>query len=175
MAGRSKVWKRWLATNGPRLLLYARGWAKTREDAEDLVQDAVLKMWHYQQEKGRGAGPPDLPLVFSTIRFGGLMHHRTASRRRKREDSIIFLNDFREVWLDPLLEEDEEALMMREAVEDLSPKLREVIVMKIWGDLTFAEISQTLAISPNTAASRYRYAIEQLGKAVEPIREARHG
>lgn len=175
MGGRSKLWKQWLAVNGPRLLLFARGWGKTREDAEDLVQDAVIKMWHYQQEEGRGGGPPDLPLVFSTIRFGGLMLHRTAARRQKREDSIVFLNDFTDVWLDPQLEEDEEALMMRDAVDKLSGKLREVVVMKIWGGLTFGEISEALAISPNTAASRYRYAIEQLGRLVEPIREARHG
>ncbi len=174
MQGLSKIWKLWLAENGPRLLLFARGWGKSREDAEDLVQDAVLKMWHYQQAEGRGGGPPDLPLVFSTIRFGGLMLHRTEKRRRKREEAIIYLNDFQDVWLDPVLEEDEEALMLREAVQELSDKLREVVVMKTWGGLTFAQISETLAISPNTAASRYRYALEQLARGMKQLKEERH-
>ena len=48
-------------------------------------------------------------LVFSTIRFCGLNHHRNEKRRRKREDSIIYLNDFEDVWLDPACEDDEEA------------------------------------------------------------------
>ena len=169
----SKAWKQWLAENGPRLLLFARGWGKTKEDAEDLVQEAVLKMWHYQQEENRGGGPPDLPLVFSTIRFGGLMLHRSEKRRRKREESIVYLNDFEDVWLDPVMEEDEEALMMRAAVQDLSGKLREVVVMKIWGGLTFSQISETLAISPNTAASRYRYALEQLAMSMNKVKEER--
>lgn len=168
----SKVWKQWLAENGPRLLLFARGWGKTREDAEDLVQESVLKMWHYQQE--RGGSPPDLPLVFSTIRFAGLMLHRTEKRRKKREESIVFLNDFKDVWLDPMMEEDEEALILRDAVQNLSDKLREVVVMKIWGGLTFAEISLTLAISPNTAASRYRYALEQLAGSMQQVKEDRY-
>lgn len=174
MGSLSDAWKRWLAENGPRLLLFARGWGKTREDAEDLVQEAVLKMWHYQQEENRGGGPPDLPLVFSTVRFAGLMLHRSEKRRKKREESIIYLHDFADVWLDPMMEEDEEGLLLRDAVRGLSDKLREVVVMKVWGGLTFAQISEALAISPNTAASRYRYALEQLAVDVKRIKEERH-
>jgi RNA polymerase sigma-70 factor (ECF subfamily) len=166
------AWKQWLAENGPRLLLFARSWAPTREDAEDLVQDAMVRMWHHQAD--HGGGPPDLPLVFSTIRFCGLNHHRSEKRRRKREESIIYLNDFEDVWLDPALEEDEEAMLLREAVTRLSDKLREVVIMKFWGGLTFQQISETLAISPNTAASRYRYALEQLARDVRRIKDLRH-
>ena len=174
MKSLGKQCKEWLAEYGRRLLLFARGWGKTREDAEDLVQEAVLKMWHYQQEEGRGGGPPDLPLVFSTIRFGGLMLHRTEKRRRRREEAIVYLHDFKDVWLDPVMEEDEEALILRGAVEGLSDKLREVVVMKVWGGLTFAQISETLAISPNTAASRYRYALEQLALSMKKVKEERY-
>ena len=173
MGGVARDWKQWLAVNGPRLLLFARGWGKTREDAEDLVQEAILKMWHYQHEGDRGGGPPDLPLVFSTIRFGGLMLHRSSKRRRKREEAIIYLNEFRDVWLDPLLEEDEEAVILRGVVEGLSMKLREVVVMKTWGGLTFSQISEALGISPNTAASRYRYALEMLAREMKQIKEGR--
>ncbi len=165
-------WKQWLAANGPRLLLFARGWSNNRADAEDLVQEAVLRMWNLQVEKG--GAPPDLPLVFSTIRFCGLNHYRSETRRRKREESVVYLNDFKDVWLDPVLEEDEEATTLRLAVQNLSQKLREVVVMKFWGGLTFLQISETLAISPNTAASRYRYALEQLAHELRRMKEERH-
>ncbi len=168
----ASAWKQWLAEHGPRLLLFARGWSNCRQDAEDLVQEAILRMWNHQAEKGHV--PPDLPLVFSTIRFCGLNHHRSETRRRKREESVIYLNDFQDVWLDPLLEEDEEAVILRSAVQNLSDKLREVVVMKFWGGLTFLQISETLAISPNTAASRYRYALEQLAQELKRIKELRH-
>jgi RNA polymerase sigma-70 factor (ECF subfamily) len=39
---------------------------------------------------------------------------------------------------------------------------REVVTLKVDGDLTFAEIAAVLGISLNTAASRYRYALEKL-------------
>ena len=172
MESPANAWKQWLAENGPRLLLFARGWSNTREDAEDLVQEAILRMWHHQADHGHT--PPDLPLVFSTIRFCGLNLHRSETRRRKREESVIYLNDFQDVWLDPLLEEDEEAVILRNSLQKLSPKLREVVVMKFWGGLTFQQISETLAISPNTAASRYRYALEQLAHELRRIKEVRH-
>ncbi|MCH7228101.1 RNA polymerase sigma factor [Haloferula sp. A504] len=168
---KSAEWKRWLGDHGHRLLAFARGWAPGQADAEDLVQEAIMRLWKVQQD--HGGVPPDLPLVFSTIRFCGLNRHRSEKRRRRREESIIYLNDFEDVWLDPALEEDEEALLLRKAVEGLSDKLREVVTMKIWGGLTFAEISESLGISPNTAASRYRYALEQLAHAMRGIKEMR--
>ena len=171
-AATAAPWKAWLAEHGRRLLLFARGWAKTREDAEDLVQEAILRLWHHQQ-KSSGA-PPDLPLAFSTIRFCGLNLHRSETRRRKREGNVVFLNDFEDVWLDPTMEDDEDAARLQRAVENLSPKLREVVVMKVWSDMTFLEISEALAISPNTAASRYRYALEQLERDLRNWKEQRH-
>lgn len=166
------AWKQWLAEHGSKLLLFARSWSQNREDAEDLVQEAILRMWHHQADKNHTT--PDLPLVFSTIRFCGLNHHRSEKRRKKREESIIYLNDFQDAWLDPVIDEDEEAKMMRDAVQRLSPKLREVVIMKFWGGLTFAQVSESLAISPNTAASRYRYALEQLSQDLRLKKEVQH-
>ena len=44
---------------------------------------------------------------------------------------------------------------------------REIIALKIWEEMTFAEISAVVKTSPNTAASRYRYGIERLRKWYE--------
>jgi len=47
-----------------------------------------------------------------------------------------------------------------------------VLVMKIWGGLTFPQIAAALESSVNTVASRYRYALARLREqlAEEPIR-----
>jgi DNA-directed RNA polymerase specialized sigma24 family protein len=41
--------------------------------------------------------------------------------------------------------------------------------------MTFAQIGEVLEISPNTAASRYKYAIARLTSRLERQREALHG
>ena len=48
------------------------------------------------------------------------------------------------------------------ALASLPPEQREAVGLKIDGGLTFAEIGAVTGISPNTAASRYRYALEKL-------------
>jgi RNA polymerase sigma-70 factor, ECF subfamily len=51
---------------------------------------------------------------------------------------------------------------LRRALGELPPDQREVIVLHVWGDLTFSEIADLLGVSSNTAASRYRYALAKL-------------
>lgn len=55
---------------------------------------------------------------------------------------------------------------IREALTDLPPEQREVVVLKVWQGRTFDEIGRLLGISPNTASSRYRYALEKLRAAL---------
>jgi RNA polymerase sigma-70 factor (ECF subfamily) len=56
-----------------------------------------------------------------------------------------------------------------EALQELPAEQRAVVHLKIWEDLTFGEIAETLEIPANTAASRYRYAIEKLGSQLRPL------
>jgi len=55
---------------------------------------------------------------------------------------------------------------LEQALQSLPPEQREVIALKVDAGLTFAEIGVSLGISPNTAASRYRYALEKLRSAL---------
>src|SRR5205809_292203 len=62
--------------------------------------------------------------------------------------------------------EDESQQALALALERLPNDQREVLVMKIWNELTFAEIADALGISQNTAASRYRYGLAALRKTL---------
>jgi RNA polymerase sigma-70 factor, ECF subfamily len=63
---------------------------------------------------------------------------------------------------DPGPQQKEEQQQLENAIRQLSPEQREVLMLKLWEDLTFAQIAEVLAIPQNTAASRYRYALERL-------------
>lgn len=68
----------------------------------------------------------------------------------------------------------DEATFRREltaALGELPPEQRAVAHLKLWAGLTFEQIAATLEISPNTAASRYRYAIDKLRAHLRPLYE----
>jgi len=60
---------------------------------------------------------------------------------------------------------------LADALGELPAEQRAVAHLKLWEGLTFAEIATALAISPNTAASRYRYALDKLQTLLRPIYE----
>ena len=62
----------------------------------------------------------------------------------------------------PAIEQDERQKSILKAVDRLPSEQKEVLTLKIWGELTFDEIGRTLDLSLNTVASRYRYALQKL-------------
>ena len=52
---------------------------------------------------------------------------------------------------------------------ELPPGQRAVLHLKLWEDLTFDAIADALDLSPNTAASRYRYALDKLRARLRPL------
>jgi RNA polymerase sigma-70 factor, ECF subfamily len=65
-------------------------------------------------------------------------------------------------WLESSSDSTETALALQSALRVLPEEQREVVVLRIWGQLTFDEIAGVVDISPNTAASRYRYGLMKL-------------
>jgi RNA polymerase sigma-70 factor, ECF subfamily len=141
------------------LLLYARQQTRSEADAQDLMQDAIIESWQRQKT----GAPPPLAMVFATIRRRAIDLARSNERRAERE-LAAHTNPPDACWFDANLEDRERALIIQNAVQNLPEIYRDVITLKIWGGLTFAEAAQTLGISANTAASRYRYALVELRK-----------
>lgn len=75
----------------------------------------------------------------------------------------------------PVFPSDDDAfrLAVETSLEKLPPEQRAVLHLKLWENLTFAEIAETLDISQNTAASRYRYALDKLRDVLRPVYEER--
>jgi RNA polymerase sigma-70 factor (ECF subfamily) len=55
------------------------------------------------------------------------------------------------------------------ALGELPEDQRAVVHLKLWEGLTFEEIASALEISPNTAASRYRYGLDKLRERLRPL------
>ena len=68
--------------------------------------------------------------------------------------------------VDAALESQDQRRLIEAALRELPPEQREIIHLKVYEGLTFQQIADLLAISLNTAASRYRYAAEKLRQSL---------
>jgi RNA polymerase sigma-70 factor, ECF subfamily len=59
----------------------------------------------------------------------------------------------------------EAEIALQSAMAKLPADQREVLIMRVWDGMTLEEVAKAVCISINTAASRYRYALEKLRNA----------
>jgi RNA polymerase sigma-70 factor (ECF subfamily) len=153
-------WRNCFSEVAPGLLLFARQWVRSAADAEDIVQEAFVKFWRRNHDIGNRA------LLYAAVRSIALDFIRRDMRRARREATLFAET---ELAIEPNFElHDDTQSALAAAVDSLPRDQREVLVLKIWNDLTFSEIAGTLGISQNTAASRYRYALSNLKKTLQP-------
>jgi RNA polymerase sigma-70 factor (ECF subfamily) len=142
----------------PKLVLFARQWLPHPQDAEDVVQEAFIRVW-----KRRDAGRFNDAYFFAATRNAAIDHLRRSSRREQRDGEERAL--FEPMESPPaLLPQDVEA-----ALGALPSEQREAVVLRIWGGLSFAEIGEVTKANTDTAASRYRYGVSALRKFFEPV------
>jgi len=159
-------WKHWIEAHGPKLLLCARQWTRSLADAEDVVQEAFVRYWRHQRQL---PGNPQALLVTS-IRRAALDLARREDRRAAREEKAGGGIEEPVALFETLPGEgDERRIEIEVALQRLPAEQREVLVLKIWQEYTFEQIGGILDIPPNTAASRYRYALNALRKELEPL------
>lgn len=165
MSADAERWEAWLARHGPALVLYAGGWTVCRADAEDAVQEAFVRFW---RSRDRAAEP--LAYLYACVKRAALERQRGEGRRKRREAAAA-APEASGAWFADPLEGQERRAAIEAALATLPAEQREVLVLKVWGELTFAQISLSLGVSANTAASRYRYALTRLREqlAEEPI------
>lgn len=168
MAPAADIWKHCFESVAPRLLLYACQLCPSRADAEDVVQMAFVRWWRRFPDGDES----HIPLLYSAVRSIALDQRRSQKRRSAREAASEMALPMGDAPVfDPAPEQKETAEIVQEALQSLPEAQREVVTLKLWGGLTFAEIAETLGESINTVSGRYRYALMALQKRLAPRRE----
>lgn len=146
-----------------RLVRYATTITRDQHDAEDAVQTSLVKV----------AGRPRL-LRTSQEPWAYLLRMvRNESlailRRKKRWCFVQNLTDLVTRKRVDELDAEDRSQAVWHALRELPAEQSEVVVLKIWEEMTFQQIAEILELSPSTAASRYRYAIGKLDQKLRPL------
>jgi RNA polymerase sigma-70 factor (ECF subfamily) len=169
MSGDEDLWSVWLDQHGAALVLFARSWVPNRADAEDVVQEAFIRFW---RSRDRVAEP--IAYLYASVKHCALDWHRGRDRQARRE--ALVARPEAETLFAGAEEQEERRAAIEATLCELPESQREVLVMTIWGRLSFPQIAEALEISVNTAASRYRYALARLREQLteESIRCTKH-
>lgn len=136
----------------------------SRHDAEDVLQTVFVRI---VRKRHRLAKARRLDAYVYRIA------RNEASRligRRKKDRTIEAVNESWLIVAEEKPESNDLAEQLQAALVRLPQPQREVIVMKIYRQKTFLEISGLLKLSQNTVASRYRYGMEKLRILLENLK-----
>lgn len=146
---------------GPRLVRYAFALTRNHDDAEDAFQAAMVRLARFPHALARA----DNPWAY----FVRMVRNEALRLMQKRKGtSALPVTELGTEEPFPL-DEAEMKRSIRLAVEKLPPNQSEVVVLKIWEEMTFLEIADVLDESPNTVASRYRYGLEKLTRLLKGL------
>jgi RNA polymerase sigma-70 factor (ECF subfamily) len=136
------------------LVTYACSLLSEFASAEDVVHQVFQRLLRGDIELRN----PPVPYLYTAVRNATI----DCLRRRPRN---VALNDD---WFKNTTVSHEEVVLLQSALREIPEEQREVVVMHVWGQLTFDEIASALDISPKTAASRYRYGLTKLREQFRP-------
>lgn len=146
-----------------RSLRYLFALVHDRDDAEDALQSAMVRIAVKPKKLAKADNP--WGYFLRIVRNEAL----TIVRRKRPKRLPVAMLDVGTTDA-PHCEDAELRELVQEAIDKLPAEQAEVVVLKIWEELTFAEIAEVLGESPNTAASRYRYALNKLTQHLRPVR-----
>jgi RNA polymerase sigma-70 factor, ECF subfamily len=147
--------------HGAALTAYACSFVSDFASAEDVVHQVFLNLLCKE------IPTPDMPIayLYRAVRNSALNVGRTGRRETVLENisehAVFQLKDGNR----------EAALTLQSTLSELPDEQREAVIMRIWSGLTLEEVAMATGVPLNTAASRYRYALEKLRERLKPYQK----
>jgi RNA polymerase sigma factor (sigma-70 family) len=144
----------------------------TPQDAEDMLQDALIVLWE-RVRAGKFEYTAQLgTFIFATVRN---MWLRRLARLRREVPSELDpdTNPANEISPLEMMIEDEQASLVREALDKLGEPCRKLLLLFYWEELSMEQIAEQLGFAnAETAKSKKYQCKKSLEKLLKEYREA---
>ena len=142
-----------------------------RDVADDVFQDTFIKVIKTLKTKLYNEEGKFLPWVMRIAHNLIIDHYRKNNKmpflRETDEFSIFSLISDKTMNIEQSLISFQVESDVQKIIEELPQDQKEVVMMRIYQDLSFKEISDLTGVSINTALGRMRYALQNLRKVIE--------
>ena len=136
---------------------------QSETDARDRLQDLFLKV---ARQPSCLEGITNQRAYLLRVAHNIAIDAARRNTTRKEKHGELAISPFASV-ADPDTHAMQQALTT--ALSELPERQRDVVYLKLFEELSFDAIASTFGISPNTAASRYRYGMEKLRHLLQPL------
>jgi RNA polymerase sigma factor (sigma-70 family) len=148
----------WYDAYSDALMLYARNWLGS-DAAQDAVQGAFMKLM------GQTLAPSDVKAwLFRTVRNEAVTRLRREQCRRRHDRR---LSAQQSPWFEGRPDDPIDGREAQEVLMTLPEAQREVVVLRIWGQLSFKQISEVVASPLTTIHSRYKAALAAIKERMQ--------
>lgn len=137
------------------LTFFARRWV--RHAAEDVAQTTFLKLIKYAEKNGLPANVS--AWLFKTAKRTAIDEYRKTSRFRRLQQEF---EDRGEITFEDSPDDKLFAQEMTERLKNLSPDAKQIVLLRVWGGLSFEEIADVVETSKSSVFREYRRALETL-------------
>ncbi|MHB0756138.1 RNA polymerase sigma factor [Polaribacter sp. M15] len=154
-----------------RLFSFIYSKVKDKDITEDIFQDTFIKVIRTLKKGNYNEEGKFLPWVMRIAHNLVIDYFRKSSRMPAFNTTDEF--DIFSVLGDGNLNAEKQLIQeqifadVRELVKELPEEQKEVLVMRMYKDMSFKEISENTGVSINTALGRMRYALINMRKLIE--------
>ena len=147
------VWNTLLRRHATPLAIYA---AQICSDSEDVVQESFLELFRLTQ-------PPEnvSAWLYKVVRNKAISSRRSATRRGRHEGRHANRSPN---WFEESPENRLDAREITRQISELPDDQREVLVLRLWSEMTFEEIAELIDSSSSNCHRLYQKAIEEVRK-----------
>ena len=142
-----------------------------RDISNDIFQDTFIKVIRTLKSKSYNEEGKFLPWVMRIAHNLIIDHYRKNKKmpmfRETEEFSIFSIMSDDSLTIENKIIKDQVEIDLKKLIEELPADQKEVLIMRMYQDMSFKEISEITGVSINTALGRMRYALMNIRKVID--------
>ena len=142
-----------------------------RDITNDIFQDTFIKVIKTLKSNSYNEEGKFLPWVMRISHNLVVDHYRKTKKmpmfRETEEFSIFSIMSDDSLTIENKIISEQVEMDLKKLIEELPADQKEVLVMRMYQDMSFKEIADSTGVSINTALGRMRYALLNLRKIIE--------
>ena len=142
-----------------------------RDISNDIFQDTFIKVIKTLKSKSYNEEGKFLPWVMRIAHNLIIDHFRRNKKmpmfRETEEFSIFSVMSDNSLTIENKIIQEQVEIDLRKLIEELPADQKEVLMMRMYQDMSFKEISELTGVSINTALGRMRYALMNMRKVID--------